>query len=112
MERIPRTDICLHKNKNGKDLSTFENFDEAKEAYKDQISYYIRMEAILENTIDQLWEEHMNEPMTSVFGGPSTTLVRGKTFKQGGAKYDFTGQQTIGTANIANSPLCYQKADI
>lgn len=107
--RDPRTDICLHKNTNGKDLSTFENFEEVKEAYKDQISYYIRMEAILENTIDQLWEEHMNEPMTSVFGGPSTTLVRGKTFKQGGAKYDFTGQQTIGTANIANSLYAIKK---
>lgn len=107
--RDPRTNICLHPNKNEKDLATFENFEEVKDSYKDQISYYIRMEAILENTIDQLWEENMNEPMTSVFGGPSTTLVRGKTFKQGGAKYDFTGQQTIGTANIANSLYAIKK---
>lgn len=105
----PRTGICLHENENGKDLATFETFEEVKEAYHDQMKYYIKMEAILENTIDQLWEEHMNEPMTSVFGGPSTTLERGKTFKQGGAKYDYTGQQTIGTANIANSLYAVKK---
>lgn len=105
----PRTGICLHENENGKDLATFETFEEVKEAYRDQMKYYIKMEAILENTIDQLWEEHMNEPMTSVFGGPSTTLERGKTFKQGGAKYDYTGQQTIGTANIANSLYAVKK---
>ena len=105
----PRTGICLHPNKNGKNLASFESFEEVKEAYKDQIQYYIKMEAILENTIDQLWEEHMNEPMTSVFGCPTTTLERGKTFKQGGAKYDFTGQQTIGTANIANSLYAVKK---
>ncbi len=105
----PRTGICLHENENGKDLATFESFEEAKEAYRDQMKYYIKMEAILENTIDQLWEEHMNEPMTSVFGCPTTTLERGKTFKQGGAKYDYTGQQTIGTANIANSLYAVKK---
>ncbi|WP_070042904.1 glycyl radical protein [Robinsoniella peoriensis] len=105
----PRTGICLHPNSSSRDLATFEDFAEVQEAYMEQMRYYVRMEAILENTIDQLWEEHMNESMTSVFGGPTTTLKRGKTFKQGGAKYDYTGQQTIGTANVANSLFAIKK---
>ena len=56
------------------------------------MKYYIKMEAILENTIDQLWEEELEEPMASIFGGPTTTIPRGKSFKRGGAKYDLTGQ--------------------
>lgn len=101
----PRTGICLHPNANGKDLATFATFEEAKEAYLDQLDYYIKQEAILENTIDQLWEETMEEPIASVFGCCATTIQRGKGIKAGGAKYDLTGQQTIGTANVANS-LC------
>lgn len=107
--RDPRTGICLHKNKNGKDLSTFSSYEEAREAFEDQMKYYIKMEAILENTIDQLWEEELEEPMASIFGGPTTTIPRGKSFKRGGAKYDLTGQQTIGTANIANSLYVLKK---
>jgi len=105
----PRTGICLHKNANGKDLSGFESFEEVKEAYLDQMAYYIKMEAILENTIDQVWEETLEEPIAAIFGCGITTIPRGKPIKQGGAKYDLTGQQTIGTANIANSLYAIKK---
>lgn len=105
----PRTGICLHKNKNGKTLSTFESYQEAEDAFVDQMKYYIKMEAILENTIDQVWEEMLEEPMAAIFACPTTTIPRGKPIKQGGAKYDLTGQQTIGTANIANSLYAIKK---
>jgi pyruvate formate-lyase/glycerol dehydratase family glycyl radical enzyme len=101
--RDPRTGICLHPNKSGKDLVTFSSYEEVEEAYLDQLNYYIRNEAILENTIDQIWEENFEEPIAAISGCPTTTIPRGKPIKQGGAKYDLTGQQTIGTANIANS---------
>lgn len=105
----PRTGICLHANSSGKDLTTFTSFEDAKEAYIDQLNYYIKMEAILENTIDQLWEECLEEPMAAIFGCPTTTIPRGKPLKKGGAKYDLTGQQTIGTANVANSLYAIKK---
>jgi pyruvate formate-lyase/glycerol dehydratase family glycyl radical enzyme len=104
-----RTGLTLHTNKNEKDLSSFSSFEEAKAAYLDQLNYYITMEAILENTIDQLWEDHLEEPMAAIFGCPTTTIPRGKPLKKGGAKYDLTGQQTIGTANIANSLYAVKK---
>lgn len=107
--RDPRTGICLHQNRSGKDLSEFETYEEAAEAYMDQMAYYIKMEAILENTIDQVWEETLDEPMAAIFGCPTTTIPRGKPIKQGGAKYDMTGQQTIGTANVANSLYAIKK---
>lgn len=99
----PRTGLQLLHNESEHDLSTFQSFEELKNAYLRQLDYYLTQETVLENTIDQCWEEHLEEPMASVFGCPTTTLLRGRPIKKGGAKYDFTGQQTIGTANIANS---------
>ncbi|WP_343250686.1 pyruvate formate lyase family protein [Diplocloster hominis] len=105
----PRTGICLHENANGRTLATFESYQEAEDAFTDQMKYYIKMEAILENTIDQVWEEKLEEPMAAIFACPTTTIPRGKPIKQGGAKYDLTGQQTIGTANVANSLYVIRK---
>lgn len=104
----PRTGLCLNRNSSGRDLSGFESFEDCLDAYREQMAYYVKMEAILENTIDKVWEETLEEPMAAIFGCPTTTIPRGKPLKQGGAKYDLTGQQTIGTANIANS-LCVIK---
>ncbi|MBU9747267.1 hypothetical protein KTH81_26020, partial [Lachnospiraceae bacterium ASD3451] len=67
----PRTGICLHENANGKTLATFESYQEAEDAFTDQMKYYIKMEAILENTIDQVWEEKLEEPMAAIFACPT-----------------------------------------
>lgn len=103
----PRTGLRL--NPSEKNLKNFQSFEEVKEAYLNQLDYYIKQEAILENTIDQVWEETLEEPMVSVFGCPITTIERGTPVKKGGAKYDLTGQQTIGTANVANSLYAIKK---
>lgn len=99
----PRSGVTLHKNSNGKDLATFESFDEVWDAFMDQMRYYAKIHAIMDNTTDRLWEEYMEEPLTSVMGCTNTVLERGKSIKKGGAKYDFTGNETIGTANTGNS---------
>ena len=105
----PRTGIRLFNNPNNNDLSSFQSFEEAKEAYLHQLENYLRMEAILENTIDKCWEDELEEPLAAIFGCPTTTIPLGKPIKKGGAKYDFTGQQTIGTANVANSLYAIKK---
>ena len=105
----PRSGVTLHENCNGKDLSTFESFDEVWEAFQDQMKYYARIHAIMDNTTDFLWEEYLEEPLFSVLGCTETTLERGKSIFKGGAKYDFTGNETIGTANTGNSLYAIKK---
>jgi len=105
----PRTGEQFHPNINGKDLSSFSNFEELWEAFCDQISYYLKIHVMLDNIIDKLWEEHLEEPLAAALGCPRTTLERGKALKQGGAKYDFSGNQTIGLANVANSLYAIKK---
>lgn len=105
----PGSGARLHTNPGDKDLETFESFDQVWEAFIDQMKYYAKIHAIMDNTTDRLWEEYMEEPLTSVMGCTLTVLERGKSIKKGGAKYDFTGNETIGTANVGNSLYAIQK---
>jgi pyruvate formate-lyase/glycerol dehydratase family glycyl radical enzyme len=105
----PRSGKVLHPNRGNKDLTGFASFEELVAAFKEQLDYYISLEMIMENTIDRLYEEHMEEPLAAAFACPTTTIPRGLPLKKGGAKYDFTGQQTIGIANIANSLAAIKK---
>lgn len=105
----PRTKTELHQNKSGKTLAEFSSYEELEEEFYRQLEYYISLQAILENTIDVLYEKHLEEPLAAALGCPRTTIPRGLPIKKGGAKYDFTGQQTIGTANVANSLYAIKK---
>ncbi|PLR86720.1 formate C-acetyltransferase/glycerol dehydratase family glycyl radical enzyme [Bacillus canaveralius] len=98
-----RSNVSLNPNQNGKDLTNFESFEELWSAFEDQAKYYVKLAVIMDNTTDKLWEEYMEEPLTSVLGCPTTTIERGRSLKRGGAKYDFSGNETIGLANVANS---------
>lgn len=99
----PRSGVVLHPNSSNKDLSTFENYDEVWQAFTEQARYYLKLEVIMDNAIDATYEEFIDEPFSGVMACPVTTLERGKSIKKGGAKYDFTGNQTIGLAVVANS---------
>jgi formate C-acetyltransferase len=105
----PRTGVTLHRNRNDKDLVSFENFEEVWDAFTDQLKYYIKIHAIMDNTTDKLWEEYMEEPLTSVMGCTLTVMERGCSIKKGGATYDFTGNETIGLANVGNSLYAIKK---
>jgi formate C-acetyltransferase len=99
----PISGVTLHPNSSNHDLSSFVNYDEVWQAFSEQGRYYIRLAVIMDNTIDKTYEEYIDEPFSGVMCCPETTLERGLSLKRGGAKYDFTGNETIGLANVANS---------
>jgi len=105
----PLTGIQLRKNKNDKDLSEFISFEEFLNVFYDQLDYYLKMEVAFENIIDHTYEQGILEPFSSIAACPETSLERGKTLREGGGKYDFTGQQTIGIANVSNSLYAIKK---
>lgn len=105
----PISGVCLLKNSKGKDLSTFASFEELWEAFWEQALYYLRLHVILDQAIDKQYEEYIDEPFSAILACPETTLPRGKSLKKGGAKYDFTGNQTIGLAVVANSLYAIKK---
>lgn len=99
----PKSGVQLTQNPSGHDLATFESWDEVWEAFVHQALYYLELHVIMDNVIDEMYEQYIDEPFGGLMCCPETTMERGKSIKQGGAKYDFTGNQTIGLANVANS---------
>lgn len=107
--RDPKSGAQLNPNPNRKDLSTFANWDELWDSFVAQAKFYLHLVVVMDNTIDYMYEQYIDEPFSGVMCCPETTLERGLSIKRGGAKYDFTGNQTIGLANVANSLYAVKK---
>jgi pyruvate-formate lyase len=101
--RDPHSGVELHRNSSNRSLEAFTSYAEVWSAFVEQARYYLGLIVVLDNAIDKVYEEFIDEPLASVIACPETCLARGKSLKQGGAKYDFTGNQTIGLAVVANS---------
>lgn len=107
--RDPRSGVQLTENPSRKGLAEFETWQELWDGFVHQTNYYLRLHVLMDNVIDEMYEEYLEEPLGSLTCCPTTTMERGKPIKQGGAKYDFTGNQTIGLANVANSLYAVKK---
>ena len=90
-----------------KDLTTFENFDELMAGYKKQLEYYLSLHTKIANIVDISWQHCTPNPfLSSVIEG---CVERGLEIKEGGAKYDFTGGQNVGTVSAANALATIKK---
>lgn len=103
----PKTGIQLHPGKG--DLATLKSFDEVWEAYCDQFDYYTKIEIMMNNAFDIALAECLNDPLMSSFGGPRTTVERGKGLRNGGTKYDYTGQLNLSPALVGDCLAAIKK---
>ena len=101
----PRTGITLSKQE--KDLTTFESFDEVMDAFYQQMDYFLMHHVITGNCVDKSWE--MLTPNALLSSLISDCIQRGKEIKQGGAKYDYTGGESVGVIAAANSLATIKK---
>lgn len=84
----------------GKRFAEIKNFEEFMKEFNRQQKYYLKHHVIQDNIIDLVWEELVPTPiLSSVI---EDCIARGKEIKMGGAKYDFTGGQMVGTASCIN----------
>ena len=79
----------------------FTSFDEVMYSWSEQIRYYTRKSIEIEYVIDTMLEENAHDIICSVL--VDDCIERGKTIKQGGAKYDWVSGLQVGLANTANS---------
>ncbi|MCX6089124.1 MAG: glycyl radical protein [Candidatus Atribacteria bacterium] len=101
----PRTGYVLCPQE--KSLIDFTSYEEVEDAYKKQVNYFMKKYSIMENSVDFSFEELIPNPFLSSL--TSDCIKRGKHIKQGGAVYDYTGNETSGTANLANSLAAVKK---
>lgn len=103
----PRTGITLHPNQNGKDLCTFDSFEELVAALKDQIRYYTRLMVTASNCVGKAWAELTPTPFAS--GLMDDCIKKGKDLEWGGGRYNSAGMLQIGMSHVGNSLAALKK---
>ncbi|MCD8073802.1 MAG: glycyl radical protein [Lachnospiraceae bacterium] len=83
------------------DVTKMETFEEFCDAYKKQMDYCISLLVNADNAIDVAHAERCPLPFGSCL--VDDCLKSGKSLQEGGARYNFTGPQGFGIANIADS---------
>jgi len=85
----------------------FTSFSQLMEAWRAQIRYYARQSVITDTCVDAALEELGPDILCSAF--VDDCIERGKTIKEGGAKYDFISGLQVGMANLGNSLASVKK---
>jgi len=100
---------------NGKDPASgiqlleleFSNYDELWEAWKTAISFYFDLAAACDLVCDRSLKYHDADVFASSI--IDSSLERGKTLKNGGAKYDHISQSNIGMSVVGDSLAAVKK---
>ncbi|MNI03268.1 4-hydroxyphenylacetate decarboxylase large subunit [compost metagenome] len=85
----------------------FSHFDQVLGAWDSQIRYYTRKSIEIECVVDSVLEENAHDILCSAL--VDDCIERGKSIKQGGAKYDWVSGLQVGIANLGNSLAAVRK---
>lgn len=85
----------------------FHNFDEVMAAWDNQIRYYTQKSIEIECVVDTVLEENAHDILCSAL--VDDCIERGKSIKQGGAKYDWVSGLQVGIANLGNGLAAVRK---
>ncbi len=85
----------------------FTTFNDVMEAWKKQVEFYTEAAVTTDTVVDTALEENVPDVMCSAF--VDDCIERGKTLKQGGAKYDYISGLQVGIANLGNSLAAIRK---
>lgn len=85
----------------------FNSFDEVMESWSDQVRYYTRKSIEIDTVVDTVLEQQAHDIFCSSL--VDNCLERGKTVKEGGAKYDWVSGLQVGIANLGNSLAVVKK---
>lgn len=81
-------------------------YEQLVETIEKKIDYYVELVVKGSNIVDLGHRHYAPTPFLSVL--IDDCLAKGKDVTEGGARYNFSGVQGIGEANLSDS-LCYQK---
>jgi len=82
-------------------LEEMRTFDDLMTAWDRQVRFYTRATVAIDTAVDTALEENVPDILCSTL--VDNCLERGKTLKEGGAKYDFISGLQVGIANLGNA---------
>ena len=80
---------------------TISSFEDIVNAYKKQVEYFVKHMVIVVNAIDLAHQKLLPTPFLSAT--MKDCIEKGKDIVQGGARYNFSGPQGVGVADVADS---------
>jgi len=104
----PATGIILPELGKSKELNIeYTCYDELWQAWKSALSYYFDLAVDCDLVCDRSLKHHDADAFASSM--VDSSLERGKTLKNGGAKYDFVSQSNIGMSVVGDSLAAVRK---
>ena len=88
-------------------LEDFSSFDDVMKAWEKQVKFYAGATVAIDTAVDTALEENVPDILCSAL--VDDCIERGKTLKEGGAKYDFISGLQVGIANLGNSLAAIKK---
>jgi formate C-acetyltransferase len=85
----------------------FTSFDDVLRAWEHQIRFYAKATVSTDTVADKVLEKYVPDIICSAF--VDDCIDRGKTLKEGGAKYDYISGLQVGIANLGNSLAAIKK---
>lgn len=82
------------------DARDFKTFDELWDAYAKQIDYFLNIKVRGSNVIEELFARYMPVPFLSIL--TNDCIARGKDYNAGGARYNTSVIQGVGTGTITD----------
>jgi pyruvate formate-lyase/glycerol dehydratase family glycyl radical enzyme len=88
-------------------LPQLTRFDQVMEAWKRQVRFYAGASVAIDTAVDTALEELVPDVVCSAL--VDDCIERGKTLKEGGARYDFISGLQVGIANLGNALAAIKK---
>jgi pyruvate formate-lyase/glycerol dehydratase family glycyl radical enzyme len=88
------------------DPAQFKNFEEVFQAYERQLNYFVEAKIRGNNVIERLYARYMPAPFLSLL--IDDCIAKGKDYHDGGARYDSSYIQGVGTGTMADSLAAIQ----
>ena len=85
----------------GLSLGNFDSFEQVMAAWDRQVRYYTRKSIEIDCVVDSMLEELAPDLLCSAL--VDDCIERGKSVKEGGARYDWVSGLQVGIANLGNS---------
>jgi pyruvate formate-lyase/glycerol dehydratase family glycyl radical enzyme len=83
------------------DPTQFETFEELFEAYERQLNYFVDIKIRGNNVVERLYARYMPAPFLSLL--IDDCIAKGKDYHDGGARYDTSYIQGVGTGTMADA---------
>lgn len=88
-------------------LAQMSTFEQLMAAWDRQVRFYARATVAIDTAVDTALEENVPDVLCSAL--VDDCLARGKTLKEGGAKYDYVSGLQVGIANLGNALAAIRK---